>query len=226
MCGIIGIIGKGEVAPLLVDALRRLEYRGYDSAGVATLIQGKIERRRAEGKLDNLTARLKERPVQGTIGIGHTRWATHGVPNETNAHPIATDRVAVVHNGIIENFQELKQELTGLGYRFETQTDTEVVAVLITHNLRQGVAPREAAARALRRLEGAFALAIIFAGEPDLLVCARRGSPLAIGFGDGEMYLGSDALALAPLTRRILYLEEGDWAVVTAEGATIYDAEH
>ncbi|HYM04512.1 MAG TPA: glutamine--fructose-6-phosphate transaminase (isomerizing), partial [Stellaceae bacterium] len=226
MCGIIGIIGKGEVAPLLVEGLRRLEYRGYDSAGIATLVNGHIERRRAEGKLDRLVDRLGQEPVTGKIGIGHTRWATHGAPNETNAHPIATDRVAVVHNGIIENFQELKQELTGLGYRFETQTDTEVVAVLVTHYLREGASPRDAAAKAFRRIEGAFALAIMFAGVPDLLICARRGSPLAIGFGDGEMYLGSDALALAPLTRRILYLEEGDWAAVSEKGADVFDGEH
>jgi len=226
MCGIVGIIGRSEVAPLLIDGLRRLEYRGYDSAGVATLIDGRIERRRAEGKLDRLVDRLHQAPVTGRIGIAHTRWATHGVPNETNAHPIATDRVAVVHNGIIENFQELRDELVGLGYRFETQTDTEAVAVLITHYLKEGMSPREAAAKAFLRLEGAFALAILFAGEPDLLICARRSSPLAIGFGDGEMFLGSDSLALAPLTRRILYLEEGDWAVVTASGATVYDAEN
>ena len=226
MCGIVGIIGRAEVAPLLIDGLRRLEYRGYDSAGVATLIDGRIERRRAEGKLDRLVERLRQAPVSGRIGIAHTRWATHGVPNETNAHPIATDRVAVVHNGIIENFQELRDELVGLGYRFESQTDTEAVAVLITHFLKQGMSPREAAAKAFLRLEGAFALAILFAGEPDLLICARRSSPLAIGFGDGEMFLGSDSLALAPLTRRILYLEEGDWAVVTASGATVYDAEN
>src|SRR5579863_3298746 len=226
MCGIVGIIGKGEVAPLLVEGLRRLEYRGYDSAGIATLVNGHIERRRAEGKLDRLVDRLGQEPVTGKIGIGHTRWATHGAPNETNAHPIATDRVAVVHNGIIENFQELKQELTGLGYRFETQTDTEVVAVLVTHYLREGASPRDAAAKAFRRIEGAFALAIMFAGVPDLLICARRGSPLAIGFGDGEMYLGSDALALAPLTRRILYLEEGDWAAVSEKGADVFDGEH
>ncbi|MGE5202748.1 MAG: glutamine--fructose-6-phosphate transaminase (isomerizing), partial [Acidobacteriota bacterium] len=187
---------------------------------------GRIERRRAEGKLDRLVERLRQAPVSGRIGIAHTRWATHGVPNETNAHPIATDRVAVVHNGIIENFQELRDELVGLGYRFESQTDTEAVAVLITHFLKQGMSPREAAAKAFLRLEGAFALAILFAGEPDLLICARRSSPLAIGFGDGEMFLGSDSLALAPLTRRILYLEEGDWAVVTASGATVYDAEN
>ena len=226
MCGIVGIIGRAEVAPLLIDGLRRLEYRGYDSAGVATLIDGRIERRRAEGKLDRLVERLRQAPVSGRIGIAHTRWATHGVPNETNAHPIATDRVAVVHNGIIENFQELRDELVGLGYRFESQTDTEAVAVLITHYLKQGMSPREAAAKAFLRLEGAFALAILFAGEPDLLICARRSSPLAIGFGDGEMFLGSDSLALAPLTRRILYLEEGDWAVVTASGATVYDAKN
>jgi len=226
MCGIIGIIGRADVAPFLVDGLKRLEYRGYDSAGVATLVDGHIERRRAEGKLDRLVERLKREPVTGRIGIAHTRWATHGVPNETNAHPIATDRVAVVHNGIIENFQELKDELVALGYRFETQTDTEAVAILLTHHLKQGLSPREAAAKVFPRLEGAFALTILFAGEPDLLICARRSSPLAIGFGDGEMFLGSDALALAPLTRRILYLEEGDWAVVTAAGATVYDQKN
>jgi glucosamine--fructose-6-phosphate aminotransferase (isomerizing) len=225
MCGIIGIIGKNEVAPLLIDGLRRLEYRGYDSAGVATLINGRIERRRAEGKLDRLAERLSREPLTGKIGIGHTRWATHGLPNETNAHPIATDRVAVIHNGIIENFQELKDELTRWGHRFETQTDTEVVAALVTRHLREGMKPVEAAAKAFKRLEGAFALAILFAGEPELLICARRASPLAIGFGDGEMFIGSDALALAPLTRRILYLEEGDWAVVTPSGATVFDAE-
>jgi glucosamine--fructose-6-phosphate aminotransferase (isomerizing) len=226
MCGIIGIIGRAEVADFLVDGLKRLEYRGYDSAGVATLVDGRIERRRAEGKLGRLIERLKREPVTGRIGIAHTRWATHGVPNETNAHPIATDRVAVVHNGIIENFQELKDELVALGYRFETQTDTEAVAILLTHHLKQGLSPREAAAKVFPRLEGAFALTILFAGEPDLLICARRSSPLAIGFGDGEMFLGSDALALAPLTRRILYLEEGDWAVVTAAGAAVYDQKN
>ncbi len=226
MCGIIGIIGKREVSPLLVEGLRRLEYRGYDSAGLATLVDGRIERRRAEGKLDRLVERLKAAPLGGKIGIGHTRWATHGAPNETNAHPIATDRVAVVHNGIIENFQQLKDELTAWGHRFETQTDTEVVAALLTRHLAEGMTPVEAAAKAFKRLDGAFALAILFAGEPDLLICARRGSPLAIGFGDGEMYLGSDSLALAPLTRRILYLNEGDWAVVTPDGASVYDADH
>src|SRR5690348_6315396 len=223
MCGIVGIIGKRPVAAELIEGLRRLEYRGYDSAGVATLIDGRIERRRAQGKLVNLADRLEREPVHGTIGIGHTRWATHGLPTEQNAHPIATDRVAVVHNGIIENFQALKRELVGLGYQFRTQTDTEAVAILATHHLSQGLAPAQAVARTLARLEGAFALVFLFAGEHDLLICARRGSPLAIGYGDGEMFVGSDALALAPLTRRISYLEEGDWAVVTSREVTIFD---
>jgi glucosamine--fructose-6-phosphate aminotransferase (isomerizing) len=223
MCGIIGIIAKNPVALELIEGLRRLEYRGYDSAGVATLIDGRIERRRAEGKLANLALRLEKEPVRGTIGIGHTRWATHGLPTEGNAHPIATDRVAVVHNGIIENFQALKKELVGLGYRFHTQTDTEAVAILATHHLAQGLSPAQAVARTLERLEGAFALVFLFAGEHDLLICARRGSPLAIGYGDGEMFVGSDALALAPLTRRLTYLEEGDWAVVTSRKVAIFD---
>src|ERR1700751_331105 len=223
MCGIIGIIARERGAPRLLEGLRRLEYRGYDSAGIATLINGRIERRRAEGKLSNLVARLEREPVQGTIGIGHTRWATHGKPNEKNAHPIATDRVAVVHNGIIENFQALRTELVGLGYRFETQTDTEAVTNLTTHHLSQGLTPAQAVAKTLGRLEGAFALVFLFAGEHDLLICARRGSPLAIGYGDGEMFVGSDALALAPLTRHIAYLEEGDWAVVTSKKVAIYD---
>jgi glutamine---fructose-6-phosphate transaminase (isomerizing) len=223
MCGIVGIIGKRPVAAELIEGLRRLEYRGYDSAGVATLIDGRIERRRAQGKLVNLAARIEREPVHGTIGIGHTRWATHGLPTEDNAHPIATDRVAVVHNGIIENFQELKRELTALGHRFVTQTDTEAVAILTTHHLMRGLTPAQAVARTLERLEGAFALAFLFAGEHDLLICARRGSPLAIGYGDGEMYIGSDALALAPLTRQITYLEEGDWAIVTAGEVAIFN---
>ncbi|HEV8680821.1 MAG TPA: glutamine--fructose-6-phosphate transaminase (isomerizing), partial [Stellaceae bacterium] len=223
MCGIIGIIAKHPVAPELIEGLRRLEYRGYDSAGVATLINGRIERRRAEGKLANLAARLEREPVHGTIGIGHTRWATHGQPTEGNAHPIATDRVAVVHNGIIENFQALKRELTGLGYAFHTETDTEAVAILVTHHLKRGLSPAQAVAHALERLDGAFALVFLFAGEHDLLICARRGSPLAIGYGDGEMFVGSDSLALAPLTHRITYLEEGDWAVVTSRDVAIFD---
>src|SRR6266571_4325636 len=224
MCGIIGIISKNAVAGELIAGLRRLEYRGYDSAGVATLINGCIERRRAEGKLGNLVARLEREPVHGTIGIGHTRWATHGQPNEKNAHPIATDRVAVVHNGIIENFQALKKELTGLGYSFQTDTDTEAVAILTSHHLGQGLDPTQAVAKTLERLEGAFALVFLFADQHDLLICARRGTPLAIGYGDGEMFVGSDSLALAPLTRRITYLEEGDWAVVTSREVTIYDS--
>ena len=221
MCGIIGIIGKAPVAPLLLEGLRRLEYRGYDSAGVATLVNGSIDRRRAEGKLANLERLLDQEPIEGTIGIGHTRWATHGVPSEENAHPHATDRVAVVHNGIIENFQQLRDELGG--DNFETDTDTEVVAHLITRYLRDGKSPEEAVAAALPRLEGAFALVLIFAGHHGLMIGARRGSPLAIGYGDGEMYFGSDALALAPLTQRICYLEEGDWAVVSAEKAAVRD---
>jgi len=224
MCGIVGIIGKGEVADLLVAGLKRLEYRGYDSAGIATLVDGRIERRRAEGKLVNLEARLKEKPLAGRIGIGHTRWATHGVPNETNAHPHATDRVAVVHNGIIENFVELRAELKARGRRLESETDTEVVAHLITLYLEDGMTPAEATHAALNRLQGAFALGIVFAGEHDLMIGARRGSPLAIGYGDGEMFIGSDALALAPLTQRITYLDEGDWAVITGAGAAIHDA--
>ena len=225
MCGIIGIIGKNEVAPLLVEGLQRLEYRGYDSAGIATLVNGGIERRRAEGKLANLVARLAQQPVTGRIGIGHTRWATHGIPNEANAHPHATDKVAVVHNGIIENFQQLRTELEQAGAQFLSETDSEVIAHLVTHYLNEGLSPVDATAKALKRLEGAFALGLIFAGEPALMIGARHGCPLAIGYGDGEMYLGSDALALAPLTQKICYLEEGDWAVITPESALIRDSE-
>ena len=225
MCGIIGIIGKDAAAPHLIDALKRLEYRGYDSSGVATVVNGCIERRRAEGKIVNLEALLQKQALAGTTGIGHTRWATHGVPNETNAHPHATKRVAVVHNGIIENFAQLKQELESQGCRFETQTDTEVVAHLLTVLLDQGKTPEQAMAAALKRFEGAFALAVLVAGRSDLLLAARRGSPLAVGYGNGEMYVGSDALALAPFTRRISYLEDGDWAAVTASGARIFDEQ-
>lgn len=225
MCGIIGIIGKAPVTPLLVDALKRLEYRGYDSAGVATLHKGFIKRRRAEGKLHRLADKLEVRPIEGTTGIGHTRWATHGVPNEINAHPHATERVALVHNGIIENFQELKDELESTGDKFTSDTDTEAVAHLITSYMDQGLSPQDAAAKSLKRLHGAFALAIIFKDREDLMIGARRGSPLAVGFGDGEMYLGSDALALAPLTKTICYLEEGDWVVLDPAGAQVYDAE-
>ena len=225
MCGIIGIIGKDEAAPLLVEGLKRLEYRGYDSAGVATLVNGSIERRRAHAKLVNLGGRLQDEPVTGTIGIGHTRWATHGVPSEDNAHPHATARVAVVHNGIIENFQELREDLSDDGHNFETDTDTEAVAHLIDRFLNDGLSPQDAVAAALPKLEGAFALVMIFAGEHDLMIGARRGSPLAIGYGEGEMYFGSDALALAPLTQKICYLEEGDWAVVTSSGAKVMNGD-
>ena len=225
MCGIVGIIAKREVSPLLVEGLKRLEYRGYDSAGIATLANGHIKRRRAQGKIANLEAKLAERPISGTIGIAHTRWATHGVPNEVNAHPHATERVAIVHNGIIENFQEIKAELIAEGHKFESQTDSEIVAHLVTHYLDKQMKPKEAVAATLKRLQGAFALALLFAGEHDLLIGARRGPPLAVGYGDGEMYLGSDALALAMLTRKICYLEDGDYAVVHGTSAEIYNAD-
>ncbi len=225
MCGIVGIVGKAEVAPLLVEGLKRLEYRGYDSAGIATLVNGHIQRRRAQGKIANLETVLADRPVAGTIGIGHTRWATHGVPNETNAHPHASKRCAVVHNGIIENFRELRAALTARGHVFESDTDTEAIVHLLTEYLDQGKTPEQATEIALERLQGAFALGIVFAGRHDMMIAARRGSPLAIGHGDGETYLGSDALALAHLTRSITYLEDGDWAVITAAGAEIRDAK-
>ena len=223
MCGIIGIIGKADAAPLLLDGLKRLEYRGYDSAGIATLVDGAIDRRRAEGKINNLNALIDAQPIPGTIGIGHTRWATHGLPTETNAHPHADERVVLVHNGIIENFQELRQELSDAGRTFHSETDTEAVVHLISSYLEQGKTPAEAVSAALKRLEGAFALAILFAGHDGLMIAARRGSPLAIGYGDGEMYIGSDALALAPLTQQICYLEEGDWAEISSGGAVIHD---
>jgi len=225
MCGITGIISKGEVAPLLLEGLKRLEYRGYDSAGIATLVNGGIERRRAEGKLVNLEALLRQATLAGATGIGHTRWATHGEPNERNAHPHATERVALVHNGIIENFQELRDEVEAAGRVLASDTDTEVVAHLITLYLEEGKSPTEATSTALKRLEGAFSLAIIFAGEHDLMIGARKGTPLAVGFGDGEMYLGSDALALAPFTKKIMYLEEGDWTVLSATGADVFDVD-
>ena len=224
MCGIIGIIGNEPVAPQLLDALKRLEYRGYDSAGVATIESGTLTRRRAEGKLKNLEQRLQREPLSGTIGIGHTRWATHGRPTENNAHPHATEKLAVVHNGIIENFADLRLELEAKGAKFETQTDSEVVAHLVTDELKRGATPVEAVRAALPRLRGAFALAFLFAGEDDLLIGARRGSPLAIGFGDGEMFVGSDAIALAPFTDTVSYLEDGDWVIVTRQGAEIHDA--
>jgi glucosamine--fructose-6-phosphate aminotransferase (isomerizing) len=224
MCGIVGIVGNTPVASQIVEALKRLEYRGYDSAGVATLEYGRLDRRRAEGKLRNLETKLSQNPLSGVIGIGHTRWATHGKPNETNAHPHATDRLAVVHNGIIENFRELKAGLEAKGVSFETETDTEVVAQLVTHEMRQGRPPVEAVAVTLPRLRGAFALAFLFSGEDDLLIGARHGAPLAIGYGEGEMYLGSDALALAPFTDDIAYLEDGDWAILRRKGADIRNA--
>ncbi len=223
MCGIVGILGAGPVADQIVEALKRLEYRGYDSAGIATLENGALERRRAPGKLKNLELRLSNAPLRGAIGIGHTRWATHGKPNETNAHPHASERVAVVHNGIIENFRELRQELTKKGHVFATETDSEVVAHLVTAELDSGKAPKDAVAAALPRLHGAFALAFLFADEPDLLIGARRGAPLAMGYGDGEMYLGSDGLALAPFTDEVSYLEEGDWVVLTRQTVEFYD---
>jgi glucosamine--fructose-6-phosphate aminotransferase (isomerizing) len=225
MCGIVGILGRQPVAGQLVDALKRLEYRGYDSAGVATLEGGQLTRRRAEGKLKNLEIRLQSEPLSGTIGIGHTRWATHGRPTENNAHPHATEQVAVVHNGIIENFRELREELEKEGAKFVTQTDTEVVAHLVTSELQKGRAPVEAVAAALPRLRGAFALAFLFSGQEDLLVGARKGSPLAIGYGDKEMYLGSDAIALAPFTDTISYLEDGDRVAVTRKGVEVHDAK-
>ena len=225
MCGIVGILGREPVAGSLVDALKRLEYRGYDSAGVATLEEGQLACRRAEGKLRNLEARLASEPLSGTIGIGHTRWATHGRPTETNAHPHATDRLAVVHNGIIENFRELREELEKKGAKFSSETDTEVVAHLVTEEMKNGRSPAEAVGVALPRLRGAFALAFLFKGEDDLLIGARKGSPLAIGYGEGEMFLGSDAIALAPFTDTISYLEDGDSAVLTRNGAEIRDAK-
>ncbi len=223
MCGIIGILGEKDAAPLLVEGLRRLEYRGYDSAGIATLSNGHITRCRAKGKLANLEEKLKSAPLAGTTGIGHTRWATHGAPTEDNAHPHATDKVAVVHNGIVENYAALKAELEQLQYRFATQTDTEVIAHLVTHNLKQGMEPWEAAKAALDRLEGAFAVALIFAGHHDLLIGARQGTPLAVGYGEGEMFVASDSYALAPLTRKITFLEDGDRVVVRRAGAMVYD---
>jgi glucosamine--fructose-6-phosphate aminotransferase (isomerizing) len=225
MCGIIGIIGHEPVAPLLIDALKRLEYRGYDSAGVATLEHGVLARRRAEGKLKNLEQRLAREPLAGTIGIGHTRWATHGRPTENNAHPHATDRLAVVHNGIIENFAELRRELEASGVKFATETDTEVIAHLVSEELKRGRSPIEAVNASLPRLRGAFALAFLFAGEENLLIGARKGSPLAVGFGDGAMYIGSDAIALAPFTDTVSYLEEGDWVVISDKTAEIHDAD-
>ncbi len=223
MCGIVGILGNEAVAPQLVDALKRLEYRGYDSAGVATIHDGQLGRRRAPGKLRNLEALLNDNPLDGTIGIGHTRWATHGIPNETNAHPHQAGNVAAVHNGIIENFRELREELSQKGHDFESETDTETVVHLILAEMKEGAKPVQAVSNVLIRLTGAFSLAIIFGGEEDLMIGARRGSPLAIGHGEGEMFLGSDAFALAPFTDEVTYLEEGDWTVLTRNSCSIFD---
>ncbi|MFO1260166.1 MAG: glutamine--fructose-6-phosphate transaminase (isomerizing) [Sphingomonadaceae bacterium] len=226
MCGIIGIVGREDVAERLLDGLKRLEYRGYDSAGIATVFEGAIERRRAEGKLNNLAKELRDEPLPGMTGIAHTRWATHGAPTTVNAHPHATKEVALVHNGIIENFKSLRDELIARGRRFDSQTDTEVVAHLVSELVEQGASPENAVRQVLPRLHGAFALAILFRAHPELLIGARLGSPLVVGYGDGETYLGSDALALAPLTQKIAYLEEGDWVVIDAKGARIFDRDN
>jgi glucosamine--fructose-6-phosphate aminotransferase (isomerizing) len=223
MCGIVGVLGTHEVAPTLVEALKRLEYRGYDSAGIATINNGTLDRRRAVGKLVNLSDRLVHEPLAGKSGIGHTRWATHGAPNENNAHPHMTGKVAVVHNGIIENFRELRAEMAAQGVEFTTDTDTETVALLTQHFISKGATPAEAVNQTLAKLEGAFALAFLFDGEQDLMIAARKGSPLAIGHGVGEMYVGSDAIALSPLTNRITYLEEGDCAILTRTSLEIRD---
>jgi len=224
MCGICGVVGHRNATPLVVEALRRLEYRGYDSAGIASLVDERISRRRAAGKLDNLQAVLDTQPLEGMTAIGHTRWATHGLPNEANAHPHATDRVAIVHNGIIENYEELKAEMMAVGRHFSSDTDTECVAQLVDFYLDQGLSPREAASRTLSRLQGAYALAMIFAGHEGLMIGARHGAPLAVGFGEGEMFLGSDSLALAPLARKIAYLDDGDWCVLQPDQVEFFDA--
>jgi glucosamine--fructose-6-phosphate aminotransferase (isomerizing) len=223
MCGIVGIVGKSNVSLRLLDGLRRLEYRGYDSAGIATLVDGKITRRRAEGKLANLNERLQQEPLTGTTGIGHTRWATHGGPTERNAHPHATDRVAVVHNGIIENYQEIRAELEKENHSFQSDTDTEVIAHLMTHYLNQGDTPQQATQKSLKKLRGAFAIAMVFSNDNDLMIGARRGTPLALGYGQDEMYLASDSYALAPLTDKISFLEDGDWLEITKNTVTIHD---
>ena len=225
MCGIVGVIGSRPASPLILESLGRLEYRGYDSAGIATLVNGAIHRRRAEGKLGNLAADLGREPLAGTTGIGHTRWATHGAPTKNNAHPHGTARVSLVHNGIIENHAVLRAELEAAGQVFSSETDTETVAQLVDLNLRRGMSPIVAAGSALRRLEGAYALAMIFAGHPELMIVAQHGAPLAVGFGDDEMFIGSDGMALAPLTRQIAYLKDGDWAVVDRKGAKFFDMD-
>src|SRR5215831_1296814 len=224
MCGIVGIAGTRDVAPIILEALKRLEYRGYDSAGIATLDHGAIDRRRSPGKLSKLGVVLHEHPLRGTTGIGHTRWATHGAPTETNAHPHATAHVAIVHNGIIENFRELKEELIAKGHKFESETDSEVAAHMVTQLMSEGLAPDEAAKRAVARLTGAYSIAMIFKDHEGLLVGARRGAPLAVGFADHEAYIGSDAFALAPFTNKVAYLEDGDVVVVKGPDVAIYDS--
>lgn len=223
MCGIIGILGEQPAAPRLVEALKRLEYRGYDSAGVALLEAGKLKRLRAPGKLSNLDAKVKDTPTRATVGIGHTRWATHGQPNETNAHPHASGRVAIVHNGIIENFRELREAMEARGRKFETETDSETIAHLIDESLSKGLKPKDAFKATLDQLRGAFAIAAIIEGEENLILGGRRGSPLVIGVGEGEMFLGSDALAVGPFTQRVIYLEEGDWCVLTRTSFEVFD---
>ncbi|MFT7494983.1 MAG: glucosamine--fructose-6-phosphate aminotransferase (isomerizing), partial [Alteromonas macleodii] len=225
MCGIVGVLGRHEAAPILVEALKRLEYRGYDSAGIATVDFGVLDRRRAVGKLVNLQDLLVHKPLTGKSGIGHTRWATHGEPNVKNAHPHLTRRVAVVHNGIIENFRELREDLASKGIGYETDTDTETVALVTQNYLDQGLSPRDAANQTIAHLKGAYALCFLFEGEDDLMIAARKGSPLAIGHGDGEMFVGSDAIALAPMTDKITYLNEGDWAIVTRTSLEIFDSK-
>jgi glucosamine--fructose-6-phosphate aminotransferase (isomerizing) len=226
MCGIVGIVGKSDVAQRLFDGLKRLEYRGYDSAGICTIDHGQLERRRAEGKLDNLARELAEHPLHGNVGIAHTRWATHGAPTVSNAHPHIVGRVALVHNGIIENFKPLRDELIAEERKFESETDTEVVGHLVAREIERGASPQEAVATILPRLIGAFAIAILFRDHPDLIIGARMGAPLTVGYGEGENYLGSDALAVAPWTQRIAYLDEGDWAVVRREGIEIFDRDN
>jgi glutamine---fructose-6-phosphate transaminase (isomerizing) len=226
MCGIVGIVGKTEVAQRLFDGLKRLEYRGYDSAGICTIDRGELERRRAEGKLDNLARELSRDALGGTIGIAHTRWATHGAPTVDNAHPHVVGPVAIVHNGIIENFKPLRDELIADGREFRSETDTEVVAHLVAREVEKGATPQDAVATVLPRLQGAFAIAFLFRDQPDLIIGARMGAPLTVGFGEGENYLGSDALAVAPWTQRIAYLEEGDWAVVRRETIEIFDRDN
>ena len=223
MCGIIGVVGKNKAESLLLEGLKRLEYRGYDSAGIATLVDEKIEKRRASGKISNLSKLLRKDPLSGSIGIAHTRWATHGAPNENNAHPHANDKVAIVHNGIIENYMDIREELIAKGHKFYTETDSEVIVHLITNYIENGMDNISAVKESIKKLDGAFALGILLAGKEDILIAARQDSPLAIGYGDNEMYLGSDALALAPLTNRIVYLENKDMAVISIDGIKIFD---